>query len=196
MLRQALATIVNQTHRPLEVVVVEGRGDDSRDACAAFADQLEVRHLRLDVPRDPLALANHGLADARGEWLGILDDDDRLYADHVEVLLQAARYSGASAAYGMAWRVSACVVDGQRGVFDQLRRDSWPGVPAEPESLPLAAVLFHRGLHDRHGGFVEGDEPPHEGRLWARYARFGAFVPVSKHTSLYRVCGPVERTGS
>jgi GT2 family glycosyltransferase len=189
-LRQALATIANQTHRPLEVLVVEDGDDGSAEVCAEFADQLDLRRLRIDPPQGRLAAANRGLAEARGEWLGVVDDDQRLYADHVEVLLQAVLDAGAPGAYALAWRASTRVVDARSGAFEQPWRDTVYDVPAAPETVPLPAVLFHRRLLERHGGFVAGDEPPHEGRLWARYAREGAFAAVRKHTSLYRV--PVD----
>jgi GT2 family glycosyltransferase len=186
-LRQALATIANQTYRPLEVIVVEDGDDDTSEVCAAFAREVDLRRVRLDPPQGPLAAANRGLADAHGEWLGFVGDDQRLYADHVEVLLQAALDAGASAAYALAWRALTRIVDARRGLFEQPWRDTLPVAPSAPEALPLPAVLFHRRLFERHGGFVAGDEAPNEGRLWARYACDGTFVAVGKHTSLYRV---------
>jgi hypothetical protein len=191
-LRQALATIANQTHRPLEVIVVEEGGDDTSEVCSAFAGEVELRRVRVDPPQGPLAAANRGLAEARGEWFGVVDDDQRLYADHVEVLLQTALEAGAHGAFALAWRALTRVVDGQNGVFEQPWRSTLYVAPEAPEKLPLPSVLFHRRLFERHGGFVAGDEPPNEGRLWARYARDGAFVPLRKHTSLYRE--PVEAT--
>lgn len=191
-LRQALTTIANQTHRPLEVIVVEDGDDDTSEVCSAFAGEVELRRVRVDPSQGPLAAANRGLAEARGEWLGVVDDDQRLYADHVEVLLQAALEAGAPGAFALAWRALTCVVDGPNGVFEQPWRATLDVAPEAPEELPLPSVLFHRRLFERHGGFVAGDEPPNEARLWARYARDGLFVPVRKHTSLYRE--PVETT--
>ena len=185
-LRQALATIANQTHRPLEVLVVQEGDDDIAPLCRAFAQQVDVREVRAE-PQGAGGATSRALAEARGEWLGIVDDDQRLYADHVEVLLQAALDAGAPAAYALAWRVWTRVVDARAGAFDDLQRDTWPDAPATPGSLPLQAVLFHRELYERHGGFASGDEPPDAGRLWERYARGGEFVAVRKHTSLYRV---------
>ena len=48
---------------------------------------------------------------ASGEWLNFLDDDDVLFADHVEVLLATALQTGCAGAYGLAWETALwCVL--------------------------------------------------------------------------------------
>lgn len=78
---QALAgcrqTLHGQTHAPQHIVVVEG-----------------------DRPLDEQAAGD-------ADWLLVIDAADRLYADHVEALLQAALDGGHTGAVGQVWQVQA-----------------------------------------------------------------------------------------
>ncbi len=192
-LRQALASIENQTHRPLEVVVVEDGSADGEAVCAEFTGRLDLRYIRLDPAAGRSAAGNRALAEARGEWLGFLDDDDLLYADHVEVLMQAALDAKLPGSYGLAWRVQTQVVDGSAPVYEETFRSVQPDEPFSRVRLwhhnlmPIQAVLFHRSLYERHGGFAEDMVQLEDWNLWTRYTIDADFVQVRKTTSLYRV---------
>jgi hypothetical protein len=53
--------------------------------------------------------------------------------------------------------------------------------------LPIQAVLFHRRLYERHGGFAEDMDQLEDWNLWTRYTLEDDFVMVEKTTSKYRV---------
>ena len=57
--------------------------------------------------------------------------------------------------------------------------------------LPIQAVLFHRRLYARHGGFAEDMEQLEDWNLWTRYTLDEEFLLVEKTTSKYRV--PADR---
>ena len=192
-LRQALASIAQQTHRPLEVVVVEDGSAGGEAVCAEFADLVDVRYFRLDPAQGRSRAGNRALAEARGEWIGFLDDDDLLYADHVEVLLQGARDAGLPGAYGLAWCARTRVLAEDRGLVEESFRSVEPDEPFSRLRLwhhnlmPIQAVLFHRSLYDRHGGFVEDMDQLEDWNLWTRFTIDADFVQLRKVTSLYRV---------
>ncbi len=60
--------------------------------------------------------------------------------------------------------------------------------------LPIQAVLFHRSLYERHGGFAEDMDQLEDWNLWTRYTLEDDFVLVEKTTSKYRV--PAETRGA
>lgn len=92
---RALRTIVAQTHRPLEIVVVDnGSTDGSRELCAAMIEaEQEERGLSFQLLVQPrkgaCAARNMGLRAATGEWVAFFDDDDEMSPDFVEEMHRA-----------------------------------------------------------------------------------------------------------
>lgn len=193
-LREALETLARQTWPRLEVVVVEDGPPVSAPLVEReFASRLQVRYLATGAAVGRAEAGNRGLAAAQGEWLGFLDDDDQLFADHVEVLMAAAARTGARAVYGLALEVRTRL-DGTAPLV--YREEGWAGTRAGPFAraalwvtnyLPIQAVLFHRSLYLRHGGFDPALEVLEDWDLWTRYSLDSPFVCVEKTTSKYRV---------
>ena len=192
-LRQALTTCAHQTHPRLEVVVVEDGPAASAAVVDEFASRMRVRYIALGERRGRARAGNVALQAARGEWLNFLDDDDVLFADHVEVLLDAALRAGARGAYGFAWESHTRVIDAGRALYEEtlnvprLRRRFDRIALWQQNFLPIQSVLFHRGLWQRHGGFDEEMDQLEDWNLWTRYTIEEDFVGVEKTTSKYRV---------
>ena len=88
---RAVGSALAQTHRPLEIVVVNA---SSRPLPPARpAGDVQVRVVEGGPYPRPRA-ANVALDNARGEWLVFLDDDDEFRPDHVQSLLDAIGKSG------------------------------------------------------------------------------------------------------
>ena len=79
MLREAVASVLAQAHRPIEVVIVD---DGSTDGTPAAADALAAAHPEITVihqpNRGPGAAREAGRQRARGEFIQYLDSDDLL----------------------------------------------------------------------------------------------------------------------
>lgn len=71
---RAIESALNQTHAPLEVIVID---DGSRDNTAEQVAQYPAPVRLLRQPNGgPAAARNHGARVANGEWLALLDADD------------------------------------------------------------------------------------------------------------------------
>ncbi|MEL7210226.1 MAG: glycosyltransferase family 2 protein, partial [Actinomycetota bacterium] len=112
LLEVALPSAFDQTHRNLEIVIVnDGPNPATREALDALDDP-RVRYHELPergrYPEHPLSrwrvagtpAGNRGLELATGRWIAPLDEDDAFTPDHVEVLLALARDRRAELAYG------------------------------------------------------------------------------------------------
>ena len=192
-LREALATCATQTYPSLEVVVIEDGPASSQAVVDAFAPSLALRYHATGQRVGRARAGNLAMAQARGEWMNFLDDDDVFFADHVEVLVEAAQRAGARGAYAFAWETHTRVIDAERAIYEETRR-----VPRlrrhfnritlwHQNYLPIQAVLFHRSLWERHGGFAEDMDQLEDWNLWTRYTIEDDFVHVEKTTSKYRV---------
>ncbi len=90
LLREALESLSAQTHRPLEVVVVNDGGEDVSGLVSEFSECFErLKYLAHERPRGRAAAANTGLKAAEGEFFGFLDDDDLLLPQAISILLEA-----------------------------------------------------------------------------------------------------------
>ena len=199
-LREALTTVANQTHRPIEAVVVEDGSDEGAAVCAEFAGRLDVQYHRLDPAAGRSVAGNLALARARGEWLCFLDDDDQFFADHVEVLLDAVTEHRLKGAYALAWRTTTRIEDGSRPTYQELNLERYPDEAFSRVTLwhhnfmPIQSVLFHRSLYERHGGFAEDMDQLEDWNLWTRYTIVDDFIQIRKVTSKYRVPAEISHT--
>lgn len=110
---RALASVRAQSYENWEAIVVcDGREPETAARIAALGDsrlRCIERPRNGPYPEEPEKRwrvagchpFNQGVALAHGAWIAPLDQDDEWTADHLEVLLTAARESGAELAYGV-----------------------------------------------------------------------------------------------
>lgn len=85
----AIASVLDQTHTNVEVIVVDdGSTDDTEAVCAGYPGVRYVRVHRVG----PCAARNIGVAYSRGDFLVFLDADDVLYPNALEVNLYYFSY--------------------------------------------------------------------------------------------------------
>ena len=104
--------------------------------------------------------------------------------------VQKAKVEGA---YALAWETQTEFLDKQHARYEEIfhvtrhwqrfdRLTLW-----HHNYLPIQAVLFHRRLHEKYGGFDEDMDQLEDWNLWTRYTLEDDFVLVEKTTSKYRV---------
>lgn len=96
-LGRCLDSILSQTHRNLEVIVVD---DGSSDGTGALAERYAQKDARVKVIRKAnggvTSARLRGVAEAAGEWIGFVDGDDAIAPDMYERLLRSALEHNAS----------------------------------------------------------------------------------------------------
>jgi glycosyltransferase involved in cell wall biosynthesis len=82
--REAVESVLQQTIRPDEIIVVDdGSTDDTQETLARFGDTISI----LRQPNHGKSAArNAGIGAARGEWIAFLDSDDLWHPRRMEVL--------------------------------------------------------------------------------------------------------------
>jgi hypothetical protein len=178
-LARALDSIAAQSHRPLEIVLV-----DAAASGIALASHRGVPVRTASPGRRLLRphAANAGLDAARGEWISLLDEDDEIAPTHVAQLLAVALVSGAPAAYSQTRLVAP---DG-----NTLR--VFGGGPFNREALfrsnylGTAAVLFSRGLVLRGCRFDESLDTLEDWDFWLQLSAHGDFAFSGQPTAMWR----------
>jgi glycosyltransferase involved in cell wall biosynthesis len=100
LLKKALQSIAAQTYRPIEVILVNdgGCGLDVEELKAILGD-VSLNYVRLEKNTGRAHAGNAGIENAKGDYIGFLDDDDELYPEHVSVLVGYLEQSDLKVAY-------------------------------------------------------------------------------------------------
>jgi glycosyltransferase involved in cell wall biosynthesis len=187
LLRQTLQSVQRQRGVDFEVVVVDdGSTEDTPGIVHAMGDDRfhVVRHER---PLGVSMARNHGIAEARGRWVGFLDDDD-LWAPHkLAAQLKAQRREG------RLWSATGAVT-----IDDSLQvlAGEHPLPPKEIvaglhryNSVPVGAsnVLADRALLERVGPFDRGLRHMSDWDMWIRMGHEGLPTVVDRPLVGYRL---------
>lgn len=168
LVNRALASVLRQTVKPAEIIVVHDGNDPAdidrlRSVLPGGVTLLSIP--RQHYPEDPgqrwcvlgLNARNRGLDYASGDYIAPLDDDDEWTDDHIEVLQRAVELSGADFAYGMSqyhWPDKRFQTAG-----------SWPpGMGAFCDG----AQLYRNGMGYRYDPDCISRGLPEDGDLWTR----------------------------
>ncbi len=93
MLPRAIRSVLNQTYKNLEVIVVDdnGVGDPNQvmtsEVMEDFFDDNRVQYICHETNQGGSQSRNTGAAQARGEFITFLDDDDEYYPQKLEIQL-------------------------------------------------------------------------------------------------------------
>lgn len=137
-LAEALDSLFGQDYDPFEVVFVD---DGSQDRTGEIAQGYAVRYVHQE--NAGLAAArNAGVAEARGDLVTFLDDDDVMPPNRIRM---QAQFLAENPNVG-------CVLGRQEWIDapSWLRRDPIFGDPA---GIPFAAAMIRRDVLDHIGGF-------------------------------------------
>lgn len=147
VLRYAIASVLTQSMRDFEVLVVgDGCTDDSEQVVAGTADG-RVRWINLpENSGHQSAPNNRGLQEARGEFVAYLGHDDLWLGHHLECMIDGLEKAGAAFAHSLALRILA--PDGEIGVPILPRPQQ--GIFAAPSS-----TMHRRDVVEKIGGWAD-----------------------------------------
>ncbi len=88
-IKECLESILGQTYRNLEIILInDGSTDDSFSICKKYAESDERIRL-ISKENGGLASArNRGIREAKGDYIGFIDSDDRIHNKFVEALIK------------------------------------------------------------------------------------------------------------
>lgn len=162
-LAEAIACVLNQQYKPLEILVVDdGSTDSTARIAAGFGDR--IRYV-FQAQRGPAAARNRGIALARGEMLGFLDHDDLWtpdgLCDQIEYL----------AAHSDIEIVQGLVVQMQRAPAGEDAKGVRFVESTEPyRFINVGSALYRKRVFEQVGGFnedlIEGEDADWFLRAW------------------------------
>lgn len=178
-LPRCLESVFAQTLQPAEVIVVD---DGSKDDTAAVAKKLGATVVSR-ANGGLSAARNTGIQHSTGEWIGLLDADDRWLPEKLRA--QVAQIQADT----------VLVYTGIRIFDDNGVRQSCSAVaPAEAlkvlrykNPITPSSVLAHRDALLKTGGFREDVRACEDWDMWVRLSRLGSFAAVMDALTDYYV---------
>jgi len=177
-LPRSIGSVLAQTLKPAEVIVVD---DGSTDNTVAVAMELGARVVRHRHNCGISATRNTGIRNATGEWIAFLDADDTWSPEKLE-------------------RQADCIQSDTVLVYTSLRIFDDIGIRGESRAIdPVSAVRMLRYSNPiapstvvvkreaclQAGGFREDIRACEDWEFWVRLQRLGAFEAVAEPLTKY-----------
>jgi len=161
---RAIDSVLAQTYPVSEVIVVD---DGSTDGTADLVEQNYGSRVR--VFRQPnagvSAARNHGIREARGEWIGFLDSDDWWHPEKIKRQFAAIESNGSEPGVCFTDNLYSGNPEMTFSRFDEVGFDHAPPIGVVDDmALPIlegrepfftSSFLIRRALLDEIGGFDE-----------------------------------------
>lgn len=131
-LKEAIDSVINQTYRPIECIVVDdGSTDNTKELVTAINTDIELRYL-YQANTGSQAARNKGTMSSKGEFIQYLDSDDLLYP--TKIMMQ------------VNYLQSSEKCDGVFGDWDQGVPDNYKTIKAFKKENLIFQILCERSI--------------------------------------------------
>jgi len=187
-LAEALESILNQTYKNFEVIVVNDGGKDVSELLSKFKDK-RIRYIQHETSKGPAAARNCGLKVATGEYIAYLDDDDIYYPNHLEILITFLEKNNAHFAYTDSYEA----IQEKKGYeYITTSRKLAYGYDFDRQKflikdyIPILTVMHRKDCVEDVGMFDESLGVHEDWDLWIRLSGKFDFHHMSEVTSEFR----------
>jgi glycosyltransferase involved in cell wall biosynthesis len=169
-LGDAIRSVLAQTYRPVEIIVVDdGSTDNSAQVAAGFADQIRYIY---QTNAGLSAARNTGLRAAKGELIGVLDADDMYEPNFLETLVAALQADPQADGVYCGYQF----VDETNNPLPQIENRPVPSADLYPALLDgnffvPESVFLRRHVYDEVGFFDESLRACEDWDVWLRAAK-------------------------
>ena len=141
LLKDALSSVLSQTFKDFEVLVMDGGSKDDTVKVARSFDDSRIKVFS-EPDRGVYDAMNKGIAKASGEWLYFLGSDDRLYDDMVLEKVFSAEEKGIDILYGYAEAES----------IENEQQGKW-SVDKMEKNICHQAIFYSKRFFAKFGGY-------------------------------------------
>lgn len=100
-LKRAINSVLNQTHRDFEILVVDDYSDEDIKSIVDFFDDNRIYYFKnATIISNANVCRNIGLKEAKGRYVAMLDSDDEWLPDHIEKRIEFINKTGADGIFG------------------------------------------------------------------------------------------------
>lgn len=188
-LARAIESVLAQTYRPVEVIVVEDGSHESGHVATAYGDR--VRYVWQENQGSSVA-RNTGVAAARGSWIALLDDDDYWLPERLELQMALAREFpslGFIHANYFWLRNDVRVTRPASGIMAMPSGWVAQELVLSRFSVATSTTLFRADVFRRIGGFDPAYRVVQDYDLWVRLSLVCQFGYVAAPLACYQADG-------
>ena len=190
LLRRAITSVLNQTFRDFELIVVDDASPDNTPEVVESINDGRIRYVRLKKNSGGPVARNTGIKKARGKFIALLDDDDEWLPHRLET--QVRKFETLEPDVGVVYggfyyvsqqdgRILGKRLPAYKGnVYDKLLRENFIGSPT---------LLIRRECFKRAGLFDPNLSSSQDWDMWLRIARHYKFDYVDEIVAKYYVHG-------
>ena len=179
----AVESILAQTYRNLEIIVVNDCGVDVEPKVSALNQRHSITYVKHAENRGLAAARNTGIKVARGKYIAYLDDDDLFYPRHVETLVRALESGEYKVAYTDAYRAHQ---EKKNGRYVVTKRDVPYSFDFDYDRIlttnfvPVLCFMHERSCVEETGLFDESLKRLEDWDMWIRMSRKFKFTHVKE----------------
>jgi glycosyltransferase involved in cell wall biosynthesis len=193
LLQRAVQSIFSQTYRPVEVVLVNDGGCelDINEIRTVLGD-IPLNYIRLEANTGRANAGNVGIENAKGDFIGFLDDDDEFLPEHIRTLAGYLMQSDYHIAYTDAFLVYKSY-DATSHTSKDIKKEVAFSKDFNYEVLilenyiPLNCLLFDREVLINSGGFDPEFELYEDWDLLVRIGERHPFYHIKQVTANYNL---------
>ena len=189
--REAVVSVIGQTYRPIEIIVVDdGSQDNTREVLAEFINAGKIHYIYQDN-KGLAAARNTGLRSSGGEYISFLDADDLMDEKKIEI---QARYLDQHPECGVTFSDFRFFKDNDRSNLikppvhhsgELTLRDFIRG-----NFMPVHTTLVRQDVFKKAGYFDESLRECEDSDLWIRAMMAGIrFFYMDQVLAFYRLHG-------
>lgn len=190
-LESSIKSVIDQTFRDFELIIVDDASTDSSLSIAKNVSSLDnrVKVYKSDTNLGPGGARNFAIQRAQGEWLAILDSDDRFLQEKLQKQVKIIELSDDK----LVLLGTGCFHINEKG--DRLAEFRYPRKSVilknrlfRLKAFPPHSTLIYRATAVQAlGGFNEAFPRAQDFDLWLRLADVGDFSCIAEPLVEYRI---------
>lgn len=186
LLKRSLKSIIKQTYRPIEVILVnEGGCELNLYEIKSILKDITLNYIKLPDNRGRAFAGNMGIEKSKGEYIAFLDDDDEYLHIHLKTLVPILVNYDFNVAYSDSLLVYENLERGSKEKILKFSQDFDYDLLIFENYIPLLCLLFRRDVILNSGGFDTRFEIYEDWDLLIRLGRKNPFYHVKEITAYY-----------
>jgi len=187
-LRSAIQSVLNQTFKDLEIIVVDDAStDNTRQVVHEIVDD-RIHYIAHKKNRGGARAKNTGIKNSEGEFIAFLDDDDLWIPTKLEKQLGLLNMNPEiSVVYTGAWDIDKDGKVGRPLENPSLRGNIYPIILKKNYVVCDSGALVKKECFDVTGLFDENLPCNQDWDLWIRMAKHFQFDYINETLVLYRI---------